>query len=175
MVRKQERKSRAVRLWLAFALTALIAGVAPVFANGTDGPVQAKIDAKVLEDLAAKGSAPFVIYLKDQADVSAAYGMHDQDARGWYVYRTLKAHAARAQGPIRDALEARGVSYRAFWVANVIMAQGDTALIDHLAARSDVARIESDAKSNWLQGTEQLPSVDAPGTVEWGVDRVKAP
>ena len=42
--------------------------------------------------------------------------MKDQDARGWYVYRTLKREADRTQAPIRALLEAQGVSYKSFWV-----------------------------------------------------------
>ena len=99
--------------------------------------------------------------------------MKDQDARGWYVYRTLKDEALRTQAPIRALLDARGVSYRSFWVANVIIARGDRTLVDDVAARSDVQEIESNAKSNWLQGEERAASrPSSPDTVEPGVINV---
>ena len=60
--------------------------------------------------------------------------MQNQNARGWYVYKTLKAEAARTQGPIQAMLASRGVSYRSFWVANVIFTTGDRSLVDTLAA-----------------------------------------
>ena len=50
------------------------------------GPERAgKIEASVTRDLADDGSASIVILLKDQANLTAAYSMKDQDARGWYV------------------------------------------------------------------------------------------
>ena len=70
--------------------------------------------------------------------------MKDQDARGWYVYRTLKRTADRTQAPIRGMLEAQGISYESFWVANVIIAHGRPCCSSNtLAARPDVKVIES--------------------------------
>ena len=74
--------------------------------------------------------ASFVIHLEDQADLSAAYAIRDQDARGWYVYRTLREHAARTQAPIRALLDSRGVRYEPRWAANVIVAAGDRSLVE---------------------------------------------
>ena len=87
----------------------------------------------------------------DQADLSAAYAIRDQDARGWYVYRTLRRHAARTQAPIRALLESRNVSYEPRWAANVIVVQGDRSLVEALAARPDVSVIESNDASRWIQ------------------------
>src|SRR6201982_817106 len=56
-----------------------------------------KIAPEVLADTANGKSASVIILLADQADVSAGYGMRDQDARGWFVYNTLSKHAARTQ------------------------------------------------------------------------------
>src|SRR5205823_2617462 len=53
-----------------------------------------KIAPEVLADTANGNNTSVVILLADQADVSAAYAMKDQDARGWYVYNTLTQHAA---------------------------------------------------------------------------------
>src|ERR1700682_5772577 len=45
-----------------------------------------KIAAEVLADTNNGKEASVVILLADQADVSAAYGMKDQAARGWFGY-----------------------------------------------------------------------------------------
>ena len=174
---EKRRKPRIVALSGALAVAALIATVGPVLATkgSSDRLSSARVEPKVLDQLAANGKASFVIYLKDQADLSKAYGMKDQDARGWYVYRTLKNEAARTQAPLRAMLDARGVSYRSFWVANVIMTSGDRALVDDLAARSDVTKIEASTKSNWLQGEARMAAKDSPGTIEPGINQVHAP
>jgi subtilisin family serine protease len=119
--------------------------------------------------------------LADQADVSAAYQMKDEDARGWFVYNTLKQHAARTQAGVRAELEARGVGYQSFWVANMIVADADRALIDTLALRSDVARIDSNDPVRWIEEPEianagVTPAApNAPNAIEWGVANVNAP
>ena len=49
-----------------------------------------------------------------QADVSAAYSIKDQDARGWFVYNTLSEHAARTQAYLKTFLGERGITYQSF-------------------------------------------------------------
>src|SRR5262245_42762387 len=150
-----------MRIAVVLGLAGLIAAAAPVLANSnSQGPGQkpitgytGKVENRVLSDTANGHAAAVMVHLMQQADVSAAYGMTDQDARGWYVYRTLKREADRTQGPLRRLLEANGVSYKAFWVANVIAAKGvDRGLVNTLAARADVKLIESNDASNWLTG-----------------------
>src|SRR3954464_6387837 len=60
-----------------------------------------KITPDVLAETADGGSASVVILLADQADVSAANEMTDQDARGWFVYNTLTQQAERTQAALR--------------------------------------------------------------------------
>ena len=88
--------------------------------------------------------------------------MRDQNARGWYVYRTLKQTADRTQAPVK-ACSRRGHAVRSFWGANVIFARGDRALVQSLAARPDVKVIESNDSSNWLAGSWEQPqaSIDS--------------
>ena len=184
------------KIAIALALAGLIAAVTPVLASSS-GPglkpitgYTGKIENRVLSDTAGGREASIVINLTQQADVSAAYGMRDQDARGWYVYRTLKRTADRTQAPIKALLQAQGVSYKSFWAANMIVAQSaDRDLVKSLAARADVKVIESNAKSNWLsadQAAEAELAFDSvsmieslipanPDVVEPGVNQVKAP
>src|SRR5262249_31491773 len=118
-----------------------------------------KVQNRVLADTAGSAQASFVIQLTVQADLSKAYGMKDQDARGWYVYRTLKAEAERTQGPLETLLKAHGVAFRSFWAANVIFVEaGGRALVQDLAARPDVGEIEANDASYWL--ADQLPDLN---------------
>jgi serine protease AprX len=143
--------------------------------------VLSKIAPEVLVEADGNGTASIVIMLADQADVSAAHEMKDQDARGWFVYRTLTEHATRTQAGLQAELEARGVSYQSFWAANMIVANADRALIETLAARPDVARIDSNKEVRWIEPPELAnPNVTsnaprAPTTTEWGVQNVNAP
>jgi serine protease AprX len=147
----------------------------------TASGVGPKIAPQVLADTDDGASASVVILLADQADVSAAYEMRDQDARGWFVYNTLTQHAARTQVSLQAFLEAQGVSYQSFWVANMIVATADRALVETLAARPDVARVDSNKPARWIEDPEianfstSLSGPTAPNTAEWGVLDVNAP
>ena len=159
--------------FLALIVVALALSLGQGRASGADAEaIKLKISDRVLSDTANGKQASFTILLNDQADLSRAYGM-EEDARGWYVYRTLKRHAARTQAPIRAMLEARNIPYRAHYVANVIFADGDRADVETLAARSDVRVIEPNVWSNWLSA--ERGQGDSPETIEPGVNQVKAP
>jgi serine protease AprX len=143
-----------------------------------------KIGPQVLADTADGKSTSVVILLTDQADVSAAYAMTNQDERGWFVYRTLTEHAARTQVDLRSFLTARGIKYQSFWAANMLVATADRPLVEQLAARLDVARVDSNMPARWIEdpiiGNFSLaPSgpktPNAPNTAEWGVTNVNAP
>jgi serine protease AprX len=168
--------SRGVRL--AAALAVSVVGVAVLYGGTAASSNQSKIEGRVLRDTAGGRQASFVINLKEQADLSAAYGMKNQDARGWYVYRTLRKTAARTQAPIKSMLASRGVGNRSFWVANAIIATGDRSLVNALAARSDVKSIESNDRANWLKSVDApapKKTIDSPDTVEPGINQVHAP
>jgi serine protease AprX len=144
-------------------------------------PASSKISPQVLEDTAGGKSASVVIFLADQADVSAAYEMKDQDARGWYVYNTLSKHAARTQAALKSSLERRGIAYQSFWAANMIVATTDRATVESLAARADVARVDSNRPSRWIEDpkianvSDATNKTNAPETIETGVNNVNAP
>lgn len=141
----------------------------------------AKIASRVLTETADGNSASIVILLADQADVSAAYSMTDQDARGWFVYNTLTQHAARTQAGLQEFLKSRSVAYESFWAANMIVATADRSLVESLAARADVARVDSNSPTRWIEDPtisklKLAPSsTNAPDAVEWGVLNVNAP
>ncbi|PYJ84547.1 MAG: hypothetical protein DME70_11060, partial [Verrucomicrobia bacterium] len=93
------------RIAVSFALLfigALLAMLAWSSAAGNKpGDIAAKIAPEVAAETANGASVSVVIMMTDQADVTAAYGMKDQNARGWFVYNTLTQHAARTQAALR--------------------------------------------------------------------------
>jgi serine protease AprX len=137
-----------------------------------------KIAPDVFADTADGSRASVLILLADQADVNAGYGIRDQDAQGWFVYNTLSQHAARTQIGLKNFLSSKGVTYQSFWVINMLVATADRALVEALAARPDVARVDSNRPTRWIEDpsianfgvTPGIPSV-----VEWGVQNVNAP
>jgi serine protease AprX len=142
---------------------------------------EGKISSEVLAATADGETASVVILLADQADVSAAYDIKDHDARGWFVYNALTEHAKNTQAGLRSFLDARGVVYKPFWIANMVIADADRTLAVEIAGRSDVARVDSNKPSRWVETPEIAKSgvdesrTNEPETIEWGVANVKAP
>jgi serine protease AprX len=182
MIRPEQSKLWRIVLVLPLALLfMLVAGIskgnanAPVKAPLGTASIAAKIQPEVLQATSDGKSASVIVLLADQADLSKAYGIKDQDARGWYVYNTLRDHATRSQAPLRAALTPLGVSVKSMWAANAIVVAGDRALIETLAARADVARIEADIPSKGISPMVEVNASAATLGVEWGVQRVRAP
>jgi serine protease AprX len=142
---------------------------------------QARIDARVLAETTDGSTTSVVILLAEQADLSAAYAMDDQNERGWYVYHTLTQHAARTQAGLQEFLKSNGATYKSFWAANMIVADADRVLVDKLAGRSDVGRIDSNLPTRWIEDptvekfAADTHGIQAAEAVEWGVLNVNAP
>lgn len=160
---------------IALLILTLILSGAP--ARADDAAWQDKVDPWVLQT-GANGPTEFLVFLADQADVSAAAQLATKAERGEYVYRTLSQHAERTQGPVRRALQERGVEFRPYWVANMIWVRGGLDVVQALAERSDVARINANpqVKLDVVSAGEpdELAAV-SPAAVEWNITKVKAP
>ena len=85
----------------------------------------------------------FLVYLRDQADLSAAYSIADWRERGRYVYQTLAGWAAESQRGLRSQLGARGATYRPFWIVNAVLVHGTLADAQAIAGRADVALVRA--------------------------------
>lgn len=110
-------------------------------------PYADKISPWVWQATADGHSADFLVILREQADLSAAYHLPDKLARRRLVRDALWNAAQHSQAALRAWLEARRVPYRSFYIVNSLYIQrGDRALVDALAARSDVARIEANPR-----------------------------
>lgn len=178
----QTRRMRPSKLHtkLALLLTVLliVSFVVPVAAAPLFEDSSTKISRDVLQATADGDTTSFIIFLEDQADLSQAYTIADEDARGWFVYNTLKEQAAKSQAPIIDQLESEGVAYTSFWAANMIAVEGDRTLVEAMAARPDVKVIESNEVIDGIEGEESPESVDegnAVEAVESGVNQTQGP
>ena len=114
--------------------------------------------ATQLDEPSERGA--FIVYLHDQADLSAAYGITDWGERGWFVYRTLVEHAERTQRALRAELSARGLAYRPFWIVNAVYVEGTLTDAQALERRADVALVRTDAR------VAVAPQVSAPASLD---------
>ena len=95
------RSSRVtVPVCVVALLAALQVSVSPQFAAAD------KIDGALREAFTRQGEVSYVVYMKEQADLSGAPAIQDRDARGWFTYRALKATADRTQASVKARLAA---------------------------------------------------------------------
>lgn len=155
------------------AVLALALAAAPVAALAKISPALERAFAD-----APGGRAEMLVVMTEQADLSAAHELSSKLAKGRYVYEKLTATAKRAQAPLLAELERRGIVHRSFWAANFLWVEGDLALAQELAARPDVARLDTNPKLVMEQPVVDLAEQnrsDAPLAVEWNITKVNAP
>ena len=138
---------------------------------------QSKVDPWVLNTARAEGQTEFLVFMADQADLSAADALSTKLEKGTYVYETLSSKAAETQGPVIDALKAQGVEYRSYWVANMIWVRGGMDTVEAIARRADVARVNANPTVHMDGPVTQgaVSGADSPSAIEWNITKVNAP
>jgi len=133
----------------------------------------AKVEKKVLDELATRGETTFWVLVRDDVDLSAAEKTRDWKARGQLVYNGLTTRAETSQAGVRSLLRARSVSFEPFWIVNTVKVKAGQSVLSELAARPEVTEIRADVV---YQIPEPLAgTADAsPAAVEWNIARVNA-
>jgi len=144
---------------------------------GANADTSSKIASRVLAETANGGSTEALVVLKEQADLTPAASLKTKLEKGRFVVNALRAVADRTQGPVISLLEQRGISYQAFYIVNMIKVTGNRNLMEELAARDDVDRIDANphVKTALPVPTGTDAKQGSSFTVEWNVAKVKAP
>lgn len=167
------------RICTALAVTLVSMLVLPAIGGSSlAGDWSSKVDGRVLRDTGRGGRADLLVLLTSQPDLSQAALLRSKDAKGSLVFDALRTNARRSQAPIRAVLDARAVAYRSHFIVNLIMVRGaDRGLVQTLASRSDVRLIDANTRvgSTALPTGPPVLSPASPETIEWGVNKVRAP
>ena len=136
-----------------------------------------KIAPRVLTETAGGGTTEALVVLAEQADLTPAAALPSKLEKGRFVVNALRAVAGRTQAPILTLLEQRGDHYQSFYIVNMIKVTGNRGLMQQLAARRDVARIDANpqVRSSLPVPTGARSGSEAPPTVEWNIQQVHAP
>ncbi|MCA9961386.1 MAG: hypothetical protein KC443_20245, partial [Anaerolineales bacterium] len=67
--------------------------------------------------------------------LSGADSLTTKEEKGAYVYEQLTAVAQRTQPALIAQLEDLGVSYRRYWITNMIWVRGNSSAMETLARR----------------------------------------
>ena len=111
----------------------------------------------------------YLIILREQAGLDAG-SRADLHAR-------LVATAGRTQGPLRAELDRRGVSYRPYYLVNMIRVDGTTRGMNQLAGRADVQAVVLNPNVRRYAFHQSVPYGYPPPDgreLPWGVDSIDA-
>jgi hypothetical protein len=155
-------------------------------ALATPPPAAAELSPKIDPALARAfadapdGKVEMLVVLADQADLSAAREIHGKEAKGRFVYETLKTHAVRTQAELISALERGRVPFRSFWIANFVEISADLEVAEWLAGRSDVSRIHLNLPMSFAHPTREASAFATPPPsptfgAAWNIQLVQAP
>lgn len=137
-----------------------------------------KIDAEVVDATERGAAAEFIVVLREQADLTGVERFGDKTERGRHVYETMTAVARQTQAPLRALLDARGASYRAYWITNMIWVRGGRELAVELASRADVQHLYANPVTQLDRPVQTvvLPPAARDGeAIEWNIAKVNAP
>ncbi len=134
-----------------------------------------KVDASLLEKVAAGEEAGFLILMQAQADVSGSRLLRSKTEKGAFVFERLRQAARQAQGPVIELLKREKAPYRSFFIVNMIQAEGGLDLIRRVAELESVAHVQDNPA---VKMEEPLPaeseSIGLREGLEWGVEKINA-
>ena len=164
------------------AVLAAATAVAAVMAAPAFSASAPKVNPDLAQAARSHGQVEALIVLVDQATPTIAPLSADADykQRRRALVQALRTRADRQQLSLRIWLESRGIAYRAFWIANMLQATLSADDLEALAARPEVARLETNPSiTAKLPQPERAamtePRSDATLAVEWGVAKIRAP
>ncbi|MFC7707759.1 S8 family serine peptidase [Micromonospora lupini] len=154
---------------------ALLALTAQPAVAARPAPAPAHVDKRLLRQLGTTGHVSFLVYLRDTAPVARTAKLRDPDDRAREVHRLLTTTATRTQKGLRALLTTRRAPHTAYWIANAVRVTGDRTLLDEIAKRPEVARIEPTHSYRLVRPTPTTGGhADADGP-EWGLANINAP
>jgi serine protease AprX len=107
-----------------------------------DNESHLKIAPWVIEHTANGQKTEFFVVLANQADLSGVAALATKIEKGRYVYDALRNKSTATQTAILKWLRERAIEYRSFYIVNAILLKGSREVVEALASRPDVARIE---------------------------------
>jgi subtilisin family serine protease len=163
------------RLSLPVLSVAIVFGLTLPASAQTSNP-GLKISSRVMAETENGKQTEALVVLTEQADLRLAAALPTKEEKGAYVVSTLKEVANRTQPAILRLLDLRGVSYQPFFIVNMIKITAGRPVIEELAARNDIARIDANpyVKAS-IPAPTNAPGSDHTDAIEWNVVRVHAP
>jgi hypothetical protein len=119
----------------------------------------------------------FLIIMTEQADLTSAGAIADPVARRTFVRDQLIETANRTQAPVREALDQAGLSYRPFYLINMIQVAGSHRRMAEFAGLPGVAHVmlNPNVRPYPLNFNPPYGGTTSAGQgVEWNIDQTGA-
>lgn len=173
MPKKIIRKTPALIIVSLVLLLFVFTFISATTQTADAGAWKTAVDPWVLQTAEENGQTEFLVFLSEQANLSAAADLSTKIEKGTFVYEQLSETAARTQPAVIAALEAQNVEYRPFWVANMIWVRGNAAIVQAMAERDDVSHIYANptVKADLPTQEEYIEQMQA---IEWNILLVNA-
>jgi subtilisin family serine protease len=153
------------RLALAMAVGAALSSGA----NAGD-----KVSPAVRAQMAKSDRVEVLIGIEGDAALKAFPPTGGFAAKVGAAAQRLRAVAEASQARVRSELDAAGIPYRAYWIANTIVATLPRHEIERIASFPEVAVIASNRGAG-LQLPKPAATGAAPKAIAWGVGKIDAP
>ena len=183
MTHRAVRTTRLARL-LAFVVVAATTRGAPAQPLPKDLGWEAKVHPSLLA-APPETEQELLVVLDETADLSRAAALATKEEKTRFVFEQLTETARRSQGPLLADLAERGLSAQSFWIANVVFVRGRADLVEALARRPDVRRVEPNPRiplRSPVPNREPAPAGASPDAAEavasgpeWNVTKIGAP
>ena len=161
-----DRSTRNLRhRGLAAALAVATLGTGPLRDASAPAPRERpgweeKVESRLLLSR-ADGERDLLVELADRADLSGAWSLPTRAEKRRFVIERLQETARLSQAPLTAWLRARGIPHRAFWITNTIRLHGSLDVLEALARRPEVARIEENRSQ---RRRPRIPDAPAAGS-----------
>ena len=135
------------------------------------------VEPAVAEQIQQKGAAGYLVYFRDRPSLAAAEHM-DWIQRGRFVMQQLQSVAQSSQKNVRAYLDSKGVSYRSFWIDNVILVEeSDLTVLNGLKSFPEISIIRDRRTEKLIEpaSKDQLISIEQLFSIEPNIAHVQAP
>jgi serine protease AprX len=143
------------------------------FITNEDDFWREKVSPDLLIELEEGSTKEFIVFFRNQADISSSKQLTTKEAKGHYVYKRLAEHAANTQSGVIRMLAEQNISYRSFYIVNAIHTKGNLQLVRALAQREEVAQIQPNPTVQLdLVSESTNDEVSFREDLEWGLEKI---
>ena len=124
----------------------------------------------------AENDIQFVVYLKEQANISPSQFIKNKNEKGTFVYNILYQNAIKTQTNLIQILDNEQALYQPFLIINAIWVKGDFDLIQKMAEQPEVERIfyNSPIKGADPVEIDRNVIVNSRDSSVWGIKKINA-